>query len=89
MIYFIIICSTKKFQVNLEVSEVLITYVTNKGKAKVMMSHIGTGHSNNRQIVLKLFRYGIFCNSLLHKKISSKFGGIRGIDHLRYKLGEV
>ena len=34
---FSIICSTKKFQANLEVSEVLITYVTNRGKARVML----------------------------------------------------
>ena len=47
-------------------SEVLITYVTNRGKAKMML-HIGVGHSKNRQIMLKLFGYGIFCNSL-HQK---------------------
>ena len=29
MTYFAIICSAKKFKVNLEVSEVLIPYVTN------------------------------------------------------------
>ena len=39
---------------NLEVSEVLITHVTNKGKARVML-HIGASHSNNHQIILKLF----------------------------------
>ena len=39
---------------NLEVSEVLITYVTNRGKAGVML-HIGAGQSNNHQIILKLF----------------------------------
>ena len=47
------------FQANLEVSEVLITYVTNGGgggEARVML-HIGEGHSNNCQIILKLFRY--------------------------------
>ena len=35
-----IFCNTlqqKEFQANLEVSEVLIAYVTNKGKAKVML----------------------------------------------------
>ena len=31
MTYFAIICGTKQFQANLEVSEVLITYVTNRG----------------------------------------------------------
>ena len=46
MTHFAIICSTKKFKVNLEVSEVLITYVTNRGKAEVML-HIGAGQSNN------------------------------------------
>ena len=46
---FAIICSTKKIEANLEVSEVLITYVTNRGKATVMV-HIGAGHSNNNPI---------------------------------------
>ena len=66
MTYFAIICSTKKFQANLEVSEVLITYVTNRGKARVML-HIGAGHSNNSQIILKLFGSDIFSNNLQHK----------------------
>ena len=67
----------KIFQANLEVSEVLITYVTKRGKAMVML-HTRTGHSNNCQIILKLFRYmyDIFCNNLQHNKISSKFGSI-------------
>ena len=63
MIYFAILCSAKKFKVNLEVSEVLITYVTNRGKAEVML-HIGAGQSNNYQIILKLFGYDIFHNNL-------------------------
>ena len=87
MTYFAITCSTKDFQVNLKVSDVLITYITNRGKARVML-HIPTGHSNNCQILLKLFRYDIFCYNLQHKKISSKYGGIRGINHLHYKLGD-
>ena len=74
----------RKFQANLEVSEVLITYVTNRGKATVML-YIRVGHSNNCQIILDFFRYDIFCNNLQHKKISNKFGGIRGINHLCYK----
>ena len=53
-------------KMHLEVSEVLITYITNRGKAKVML-HIGAGHSNNCQIILKLFGYDIFCNNLQHK----------------------
>ena len=57
----------KKFKVNLEVSEVLITYVTNKGKADVML-HIGAGKSNNHQIILKLLGYDIFSNNLKCKK---------------------
>ena len=65
----------QKFQANLEVSVVLITYVTNRGKARVMLQ-IGAGHSNNCQITLKLFGYDIFWNNLQHKKVSSKFGGI-------------
>ena len=56
----------KQFQANLEVSEVLITYVTNRGKASVML-HIGAGHDNNSQIILKLFGYDIFCNNLQHR----------------------
>ena len=61
------ICSTKKFQANVEVSEVLITYVTNRGKAKVML-HIGAEYSNYHQIIFKLFGYDIFCNCLCHKE---------------------
>ena len=65
--YFAIICSNKTiFYANLEVSEVLITYVTNRGKAIVML-HIGAGHRNNCQIILKLFGYHLFCNNLQHK----------------------
>ena len=72
MTYFAIIWSKTKFQANLEISEVLITYVTNRGKAGVML-HIGEGHSNNRQIILKLFRYDIFCNNLQDKKFQATF----------------
>ena len=68
MTYFAIICSGKKFKVNLEVSEVLITYVTNRGKAEVML-HIGAGQSSNYQKILKLLGYDIFCNNLQWKKI--------------------
>ena len=53
---------------NLQVSELLITYVTNRGKARVML-HIATGQSNNHQIILKLFGYDTFCNNLQRKKI--------------------
>ena len=53
---------------NLEVSEVLITYVTNRGKADVTL-HIGAGQSNNYQIILELFRYDIFWNNLQCRKI--------------------
>ena len=68
-----------QFQANLEVSEALIIYVTNR-----VMLHIGAGHSNNCQIILKLFGYDIFCNNL-QQKISRKFQGIRDINHIRYK----
>ena len=77
----------KKFQANLEVSEVLITYITKRGKARAML-HVGAGHSNNCQIILiinNLFGYDIFCNNLQDKRISSKFGAIRGSNHLCYK----
>ena len=53
---------------NLEVSEVLITQVTYRGKPGVML-HIGAGESNNHQIILKLFGYDIFYNNLQSKKI--------------------
>ena len=67
MTYFAIICSAKKFKVNLEVSEVLITYITNRGKGEVML-HIAAGQSNNYQIILELFGYDIFCNNFQCKK---------------------
>ena len=57
----------KKFKVNLKVSEVLITYVTNRGKAEVMLQ-TGAGQSSNYQIILELFGYDIFCNNLKCKK---------------------
>ena len=53
---------------NLEVSEVLITYVTDRGKARVML-HIGAGQSNNHQIILELVGYDTFCNNLQRRKI--------------------
>ena len=84
MTYFAVICSTKTFQENLEVSDVLITYIANRGKARVM-SHIGVGHSNNCQIILEMFGCDIFFKNLQDKKISSKFGGIKSINYLRYK----
>ena len=67
MTYFAIICSAKKFKVNLEVSEVLITHVTYRGKARVML-HIVPGQSNNHEIILKSLGYDIFCNNLQWKK---------------------
>ena len=67
MTHFAIICSSKKFKVNLEVSEVLITHVTYRGKARVMLN-IGAGQSNNYQIIVELFGYDIFCNNLQCKK---------------------
>ena len=39
-------------------TEVLISYITNREKARVMLQ-IGAGHRNNSQIILKLFRYYI------------------------------
>ena len=66
MTYFAIIRSTKRIKAKLEVSEALITYVTNKGKARVML-HIRPRHSNNHQIILKLFGYDTFCNHMWYK----------------------
>ena len=57
---------TKISKMHLEVSEVLITHITNTGKAREML-HTGAGHSNNCQIILKLFGYDLFCNNLQHK----------------------
>ena len=68
MTHFAIICSAKKFSSEFEVSKVLITHVTYRGKARVML-HIGVGQSNKNQIILELFRYDIFCNNLQCKKI--------------------
>ena len=68
MTHFAIICGAKNFQVNLEVSKVLITHVTYRGKARVML-HIGAGRSNNHQIILKFFGYDIICINLECKKI--------------------
>ena len=70
MTYFAIIYSTKKIEAKLEVSEVLITYITNREKAGVIL-HIGGGHSNNCHIIFKLFEYDICCNSLQHKKFQA------------------
>ena len=67
MTYFAIICSAKKFKVNSEVSELLITHVTYGGKARVML-HIGARQSNDHQIILKLFGYDIFYNNLQSRK---------------------
>ena len=61
MTHFAIICSGKNFQVNLEVSKVLITHVTYRAKARVML-HIGAGQSNNYQIILELCGYDILCS---------------------------
>ena len=44
----------------------LITDITNTGKARLILL-IGAGHTNNCQIILKLFGYDIFCNNLQHE----------------------
>ena len=67
MTYFEMICRTKKFEANFEVSEALITYVTQRGEARVTL-HVGAGHSNTCQIIFKSFGYDIFHNNLQHKK---------------------
>ena len=66
MTYFAIICSTITISSKFRGIRGIITYVTNRGKARVML-HKGAGHSNNCQIILKLFGYDIFCNNLQHK----------------------
>ena len=67
MTYIAITCSTKKFEANLEVSKVLITYITCREKARVML-RTGAGHSIGHQIILELFGYNMFCSYLWHKK---------------------
>ena len=65
MTYFATICSTKKqFKVNLEVSEVLISCITNRGKGRVMLG-IGAGHSNNSEIILssEMRYFAIICST--------------------------
>ena len=73
MTYFAIICSTKKFHANLQVSEVLIIYLTSRGKARVIL-HTGASPRNNCQIRLKLFGYDIVCNTLQHKNNFKQIG---------------
>ena len=67
MTYFAIICSAKKFSSEFEVSKVLITHVSYRLKARVML-HIAAGKSNNHQTILEFFGYDIFCNNLECKK---------------------
>ena len=45
MTYFAAICSTKNYS-ELELSEVSIAHITNRGKAGMML-HIGASHSNS------------------------------------------
>ena len=48
--------------------DVLITYVAKRGEARPrVMLHLGARHSNNCQIILKLFGYDTFCNNLQQK----------------------
>ena len=85
MTYFAIICSAKKFDVNLEVSEVLITYVTNRGKDELML-HIGAGQSNDYQKKLELIADDIFCNNLQCKKFKVNLEVLEVlITHVTYK----
>ena len=71
---------------SLEVSEALITNVTKRMKARVVL-HIGASH----RIILKLklncsdmTNFGINCSI---KKSKCEFGGIRGINHPCYNYG--
>ena len=50
MTNFAIICSTKISSRFGGITEVLIHYVTNRGKPRVML-RIGAGHSDNHQII--------------------------------------
>ena len=79
MTYFAIICSintiSNKFGGIRGINH--LHYKQGEGQADVR--YVGAGHSNNCKIILKLFRYDIFCNNFSTKTISSKFGGIGGI----------
>ena len=67
MTYFAIICSTKKLEANLEVSEVLITHVTNGGKARVML-HMSWTHGQDSSPDLEFFKRGNK-RKILHEKV--------------------
>ena len=62
---FLTMCSLRR-----PVSEVLISHVTNRGKVRVIL-HIGAGHMNNCQIILKLFGYDIIWNNLQPTKFQA------------------
>ena len=59
MTYFAIIYSTKTISSK-------FGGIRGINQARVMLP-IGAGHTNNFQIILKLFGYDIFCNNLQHK----------------------
>ena len=70
MTYFAIICSTRKFQANLEVSEVLITDVTNRGKARVTV--------HKRQVIAITAKLHLNCLDMIYFAIicsTTKFEG--------------
>ena len=63
----------------MDVSEVLIAYLTNRGMATVMLN-IWEGHSNNWQIILQLFGMTYFAISCSPKKFQANFGGFKFIN---------
>ena len=67
MTYFAIICTAKKLLSEFGGIRGINHLRYRWGKARLML-HIGAGQSNNHQIILKLFRYDIFCNNFQCKK---------------------
>ena len=54
MICFVIICGTKKIKAKYGGIKDIEYLVTNRGRLLRVMLHVGPGHSNNCQIILKL-----------------------------------
>ena len=49
-----------------------------------MQLHLGGGHNNNCQIILKLFGYDIFCNNMQHKNNFKEIWRYKRYYHLCY-----
>ena len=67
MTCFAMICSTNTISSKFRGIRGINHLRSNRGRAKVPVLHIGAGHTNNCQVILKLFGYEIFCNNLQHE----------------------